>query len=300
MANEHLGEIEFETQGGLTLGHFKAMANPCVIIIEHENKEIIQQVMRLMADEVWRIEQKYSRYLATSALSQVNHAKGKSIPIDSETYHLLQLADVLWQESQGKFDISSGVFRKVWTFSQQQQMPTQSQINDLLSQVGWKKIQYTEKGITLPADMQIDFGGIGKEYAVDKCINLAPESLGNNVLVNLGGDVAAKGPRTNGKPWQIGIEHNSSKGKVWKKIPLSGGAIATSGDVYKSVIIEGTRYGHIINALTGIPVTDAPSTVTVAAPNCTEAGMLSTLAILQGKECKHFLESQNRPHWIQF
>jgi len=300
VANEHLGRIDFETQGGLTLGHFRAMANPCVIIIEHENKIAVQQEMRLMAEEVWRIEQKYSRYLATSALSQINNAGGKSIFIDHETYHLLQLADVLWQESQGKFDISSGVFRKIWTFNQQQQMPTQSQINDSLSHVGWRKIQYTENSITLPADMQIDFGGIGKEYAVDKCISLIPQSLGNTILVNLGGDVAAKGPRGNGKPWQIGIEHKSGKGKVWKKIPLSGGAIATSGDVYKSVTIDGIRYGHIINALTGIPVIDAPSTVTVAAPNCTEAGMLSTLALLQGKEGKHFLEAQDRPHWVQY
>lgn len=299
MTNIHLGKITFETRGSLILGHFRAMANPCVIIIEHRDRQAVEQAMRTMAAEVWRLEKKYSRYSPDSMLSAINNAGGKPVAIDPETFHLLSLADVLWQESQGMFDISSGIFRKLWTFDSSQQLPSQADIDTTLEKVDWKKLRYDQKQIVLPQGMQIDFGGIGKEYAADCCAALAPEALGSHVLVNLGGDIVAKGPRVDGSPWQVGIEHKKGGGAVWKTLPLSGGAVATSGDVYKSVVINGKRYGHIINALTGYPVSDAVSTVTVAAPNCTEAGILSTLAILQGRQAGEFLEEQNRPFWIQ-
>lgn len=299
MANEHLGQIHFTSQGSLQIGHFRAMANPCAIFVDNVEASTAHSGMRTIAEEAWRIEQKYSRYLPNSPLSKINNSQGNPTNIDSETYHLLTLADVLWQESSGKFDISSGIFRKIWQFDQQR-MPTQTQIDEQLKHVGWQRINVSEQHITLPAGMQIDFGGIGKEYAADRCAAVAPESLGNSVMINLGGDIVAKGPRADQSNWEIGIETKEGGGKVWKTIPLFRGAIATSGDVYKAIVIEGKRYGHIINARTGYPVADSPSTVTIAAPSCTEAGMLSTLAILNGKEAEPFLQEQGRPYWIQY
>ena len=287
----------------MLMGHFRAMANPCSIIIEHENiaqnSDAIKQTVFNMAKEVWRIEKKYSRYLASSALSKINDANGKEVSIDQETFQLLNVADVLWQESEGIFDISSGAFRQIWKFSNQKKIPSQSQIDKALTNVGWKRIHFNEHSVRLESGMQIDFGGIGKEYAADKCAATASEELGSSVLVNLGGDVVAKGPRLTGKPWDIGIETKHGGGKVWKTVPLARGAIATSGDVYKSITVNGKRYSHIINALTGYPAPNAPNTVTVVAPNCTEAGMLSTIAMLKGLDAEAFLEDQGRPHWVQ-
>jgi len=302
MTSEHLGKINYETKGSMIMGHFRAMANPCLIIVEHQDlfkyNDLIEKTMFQMASEVWRIEQKYSRYLEDSILSQINNAKGSRVHIDSETYQLLNVADILFQESRGMFDISSGVFRKIWTFDQQQNIPTQVEIDSVLKHVGWDLIKLDEESLKLKKGMQIDFGGIGKEYAADRCAALAPESLGKSVLVNLGGDVVAKGPRNNSINWDIGIESKLGR-EVWKNVPLGGGAIATSGDVYKSIIHNGKRYSHIINALTGYPTLDAPSTISVAAPNCIEAGMLSTLAMLKGVSAESFLEEQGRPFWIQ-
>ncbi len=302
MANDHLGIINYETKGFMLMGHFRAMANPCLIIVEQQElakfSNLIKKSMLQMATEVWRIEQKYSRYLEGSMLSKINNANGSRVRIDAETYQLLNAADILCQESNGMFDISSGVFRKIWTFDGQKTIPSQVEIDEVLEHVGWSRIKLDEESLQLERGMQIDFGGIGKEYAADRCAALAPEILGKSVLVNLGGDVVAKGPRNNHKNWDIGIESKHG-GKVWKNVPLAGGAIATSGDVYKSVIYNGKRYSHIINALTGYPTLDAPSTISVAAPNCIEAGMLSTLAMLQGENAESFLEEQGRPHWIQ-
>jgi len=303
MSSDHIGKINFETKGSMIMGHFRAMANPCLIIIEHtntsHNSKAIKQNMFQMADEVWRIEQKYSRYLATSALSKINDANGAEVNIDAETYQLLNVADVLWHESEGMFDISSGIFRKIWNFKDQQSIPSEAEINQVLAHVGYKRINFDQHKVSLEQGMQIDFGGIGKEYAADSCAALADENLGHSILVNLGGDVVAKGPRINGKPWDVGIETKDGAGKVWKNVPLANGAIATSGDVYKSIMHNGKRYSHIINALTGYPTLDAPSTISVIAPNCTEAGMLSTIAMLKGLDAESFLEEQGRPYWFQ-
>lgn len=299
MPDTHFGKIDFEVRDSLILGHFKAMANPCVIMVEHNDTGLAEQAIATMAAEVWRIEKKYSRYRPDSSLSKINSAKGAPVPIDSETHSLLLLADVLWHESKGFFDLSSGVFRKLWTFDSNQKIPSDEKIAKVLHKVGWDRIQYNHTDITLPKGMQIDFGGIGKEYAADCCAALAPENIGSHVLVNLGGDIVAKGPRADNSSWQVGIEHKNGGGNVWKTVPLRGGAIATSGDVYKSVVINGQRYGHIINAKTGYPIFDAASTITVAAPNCSEAGMLTTLAILKGVSATDFLTKQKRPFWIQ-
>ena len=303
MSNDHIGKINFEAKGSMIMGRFRAMANPCLIIIEHvnasKNSELVKQNIHQMADEVWRIEQKYSRYLASSPLSKINDSNGVEVNIDQETYQLLNVADVLWQESEGMFDISSGAFRRIWKFKDQQTIPSITEINEVLTHVGWKRIEFNEDRVLLEKGMQIDFGGIGKEYAADRCASMADETLGNSVLVNLGGDVVAKGPRINNKPWDVGIETKDGVGKVWKNVPLANGAIATSGDVYKSIIYNGKRYSHIINALTGYPTLDAPSTISVIAPNCTEAGMLSTVAMLKGIDAETFLKEQGRPYWVQ-
>ncbi|MFY0665535.1 MAG: FAD:protein FMN transferase [Natronospirillum sp.] len=81
-------------------------------------------------------------------------------------------------------------------------------------------------------------------------------------------------------------------------LSLHAGALATSGDTRRFFMHQGKRYGHILNPLTGYPVMGSPRSVTVAAPTCTEAGILSTLAMLQGVQAGDFLREQEVPHWI--
>ena len=300
MKTNHIGKITFTSQYNYTVANFTAMANPCSIFIEAENNPNTQAIMRAVAEEAWRIEQKYSRYRTDSIISQINNANGNPVSIDEETYHLLSLSHTLWQESQGVFDITSGVFRKIWTFNGQSTIPSQEQVKAILNYVGWNKVEFDRQHICLPQGMQIDFGGIGKEYAVDRAAIIAQARTKASLLVNFGGDIVAKGVRKDKSAWQVGIESKNGDGQVWQQIPLLNGAIATSGDVYKNIVYQGKRYGHIINAKTGYPVEDSPHTVTVAAPNCTEAGMLTTLAILQGKNAEAFLKKYERPYWIQW
>jgi len=293
--------LNFSVNNNIFCAKFVAMANPCSIFIEQGNTstETLQKIAYSIAAEAWRIEQKYSRYLNTSVIYKINNNQGDAVLIDNETFSLLTLADTLWRESAGKFDISSGIFRKIWTFNQQKKIPTKKEINQVLKYIGWEKVDFDQQKIILPKGMQIDFGGIGKEYATDRCASLATQLTDQSILINLGGDIAIQNHQNQSAPWKISIESKEGKGKIWKQFNLSKGAVATSGDVYKSFTLDGKRYGHIINALTGYPIEFAPRTVTVIAPNCSEAGILTTLSILEGKGAEYFLQTTGRAYWIQ-
>jgi len=302
MTNQHIGKISFSLQGSMLSAHFRAMANPCSIYLECGDSpdDSFKKIATLIAQEAWRIEQKYSRYLNNSVITKINTSLGQKVNIDAETYNLLTLSDTLWRESKGKFDISSGVLRSLWNFDNQKQLPNKETVQELLKYIGWGKVNFDQSKIILPKGMQIDFGGIGKEYATDRCADIGAQLSPKRLLVNLGGDIAARGDKNRQNPWLVSIESKNGNGAIWKKLKISSGAIATSGDVYKSFIINGKRYGHIIDATTGYPIENPPRTVTVAAPNCTEAGILTTLAILHSDKAEDFLKQNKRPYWLQF
>jgi thiamine biosynthesis lipoprotein len=117
------------------------------------------------------------------------------------------------------------------------------------------------------------------------------------VLINLGGDLACTGPRKRDDSWSVGRLITGSEQAVGI-FHLTKGAIATSGDANRYLLKDGIRYSHILNPQTGWPVTAAPHTISVAAATCTEAGMLSTLALLQGAQAEEFLKLQQVDYWL--
>ncbi len=285
---------------------FNAMASPCEVLIQTQDKRIVEQVAHRVSSEVWRIEDKYSRYDHHSICSEINNSDGKEIAIDEETYLLLNFAEQCYQLSDGLFDITSGVLRQVWSFSSQrgecQNFPSVTDINKVLSLVGWQSVIYDQHKISLPQNMELDFGGIGKEYAVDRCILLAKEITDEAILVNLGGDLAVTGPRFDNQAWQVAIEHPDSDATGQQQdmiIALNQGALATSGDARRYLIKDGVRYGHVLNAKTGWPIIHAPRSITTVAPQCIQAGILATLALLQGERAEQFLTEQDITFWAR-
>ena len=288
---------------------FNAMASPCEVIVQTTDKQLALKLGDIVAAEVWRIEDKYSRYDHKSLCSAINSNAGQSVAIDEETYQLLTFADHCYQLSDGLFDISSGVLRKIWTFRggsvQRTKFPSQTQVSAALSKVGWKKINFDRQQITLYKGMEIDFGGIGKEYAVDRGIILAKQLTSNPVLVNLGGDLAVTGPRINNKTWQVAIEHPDVDSTLGTDnsadmiVSLKSGALATSGDAFFFQAEDGIRDGHILNAKTGWPIALAPRSITVVSPQCIQAGILATLALLQGCNAESFLTEQEIKFWAR-
>lgn len=282
------------------LGRFVAMACPCEVLIEDVPGPLARQVVDAVAAEAWRIERKFSRYRTDSAVHRINESAGSETVVDEESANLLDFAATLTRLSEGAFDITSGVLRKAWTFDGGDHVPSQAQIDALLESVGWHRIEWRRPALKLRAGMQIDFGGIGKEYAVDAAAGLVETiAPGLSCLINFGGDVAVRNMRRDEQPWRVGIENCTRMRAAERVVQLSRGALATSGDSRRFVFRDGHRYSHILDARTGWPVRNAPHSITVAADTCTQAGTLTTLAMLQGDNAEDMLRASGLQYWLQ-
>jgi thiamine biosynthesis lipoprotein len=288
---------------GLWTAQFRAMGSPCEVLVDTPHEQQAQAVAQSVAACALRIDRKFSRYRDDNIVAQINAAGGHPVEVDEETANLIDFAALAWTLSQGLFDITSGVLRRAWRFDGGGALPADSLIRSLLGQVGWSKVSWVRPRLTLLPGMQIDFGGLGKEYAVDCALREARRVSDEPVLVNFGGDLAVTGPRRNGEAWRVGIEDvekaRDTVGRAAGLIELRAGALATSGDTYRFLAAGGERLSHILDPRTGRPVTGAPRSITVAAPTCVHAGMLTTMAMLRGLGAERFLQAEGVRHWIQ-
>lgn len=275
------------------------MGSPCEVLVETSHEQCAQAVAHAVAACAAHIERKFSRYRDDNIIARINTAEGAPTGVDDETASLLDFADSVHTLSGGLFDITSGVLRRAWSFEGSASVPSEAQVRELLPLVGWNKVWWRRPRLTLLPGMQIDLGGIGKEYAVDRALAEARTLTNEPVLVNFGGDLAVSGPRRDGSAWRVGVEGIAATGQPARLIELSAGALATSGDTYRYATDGGKRLSHILDPRTGRPVDDAPRSVTVAAPTCTQAGMLTTLAMLRGAGAEVFLRDEGVRHWIQ-
>jgi FAD:protein FMN transferase len=257
-------------------------------------EEVKAQIIRRMIE----YDQYYTNYSAKSFTAEINRSAGssKGIIVDNETAVLLDYAQSCYELSNGLFDITSGPLHRIWMFDAKEPMiPTDREINKVLKTVGWDKVIWEKPRLILPVpEMNLDFGGVVKEYAVDVGVNLARQLGINHGVLELGGDVGVIGPHLDGKSWKIGIESPQDRSIEVAAIHLKGGAVATSGNYARSMIVNGTRYCHILNPKTGYPVQGVAS-VTVQADLCLVAGSLTTIAFLKGIKGLGWLKEQGVP-----
>jgi thiamine biosynthesis lipoprotein len=278
-------------------GRFDAMASPCELLLATQDRRLAERLTLLAAREAKRIEAKFSRYREDSVVQRINRSAGRAFEVDAETANLLDYAAQCHALSGGLFDITSGVLRQAWRFDGSANLPSADAVKALLGRVGWTRVHWERPVITLPGGMEIDLGGIGKEYAVDSTVALLRQHPDASFVVNFGGDLYVTGPRPEG-PWRVAVEDPRAEGGAIRTLSLPRGGIATSGDARRFLLKDGVRYGHILDPRTGWPVPDAPRSVTVLAGSCLEAGMLATFAILHGRDAAAFLETQQVQFWI--
>lgn len=272
---------------------FEAMGSRCELQLEGAAGPLLEAAATAAIDEVRRIEAKYSRYRDDSVVSRINRAAGgdAGVEIDDETAALLQFGDQLHARSAGRFDLSAGVLRHAWDF-RRGVPPAPAQLQRALALVGWPRVERSGHRVRLPIPgMELDFGGIGKEYAADRA---AAQALARGVahgFVNLGGDIRVLGPRADGRAWSFGIQHPRDRRRLAAEVALAHGALATSGDYERCFEHAGRRYGHVLDARSGLPVSHWQS-ISVVAPACVAAGALATLGLLLGDEAPALLDGQ--------
>lgn len=272
-ARDGAQELTFQAMGTRCRISFAAMPN-CA-----------RELQKLAIDWVGAFESKYSRFLPGSLISQINAAAGvEPIPIDAETERLFALCDQMHFMTRGVFDPTALPLLRLWNWKRQQ-IPSSSDVERALRLVGWRKVQRKPGQIFLPEPgMGLDLGGMGKEYAVDCVAQLLASNGARSVLVDFGADVRVIGTPADGRPgWHFGLDDPRNPGKCWCGLGVRDGGVATSGDYLRRFEANGRRYGHIIDIRNGQPVQNECRAVSVLAPSCTQAGMISTAVFVLGQ-----------------
>jgi thiamine biosynthesis lipoprotein len=268
----------------LSLVHqFYAMGSDCAVHLYGGTAKDIERFAAAAEEEIGRIEARYSRYRSDSELARINKvaATGDVIDIDAETAGLIAYAKACFAKSDGAFDITSGRLRAVWDFSVAR-LPDQRSIDAALPFIGLDNLVLANRRLHfLRPGMELDFGGLGKEYAADRAAEVCADLGVRHGFIDLGGDIRVIGPQPDGLPWRIGIRHPRDADRLAAEIALLNGALATSGDYERFIEVGGRRYCHILDPKTGWPA-HGLSSVTVISDRCLVAGSLSTAAMLKG------------------
>ena len=258
---------------------FSTMGCPCALHVEDVSDYLAQRALAATLAETDRLDRKYSHYRDDSLLATLQRTTD-AIDVDDETANLFDFAAELHRQSGGLFDITAGKLTRLWDGRK----PAPAEIQAALRLTGWHRIEWRRPTLRVTTrGMHLDFGGLVKEYAADRCAALCREIGVRAGVVDLGGDLALIGPHASGEPWIVGIKAPRVEGKAAASIALPRGGLATSGDYERALVIDGKRYSHILDPQTGWPI-DSFASVSVVADSCLVAGSASTLAMLLGVE----------------
>ncbi len=278
---------------------FRAMGSPCALHLWSSSRTQAERVAERGVAEVARLEHKYSRYREDSLATRINRSAGSpcGVTVDEETAALLDFAASAHRESDGRFDPTSGVLRRVWDF-RSGVVPEAAAIRETLRRVGWQRIRWERPRLTLPIDgMELDWGGFVKEYAADRVAELCRSEGLRSGLVDLGGDLAVVGPHPDGAAWMVGIRNPRQPERAMGRIALRSGGLATSGDYERFMIVDGVRHSHLLDPRTGESFRDGPASVSVSADHCLIAGVAATIGMLhEESESERFLGGLGLPH----
>jgi thiamine biosynthesis lipoprotein len=265
---------------------FKVMGGPATVrFVDRRGQAHDEGIARRVEAEALRIERTYSRYLPESVLSRINASAGKApVTVDEEALALVGSALDLARLTRGRFDPTVGVLNRVWDF-RRGRVPSTTELRGLLPLVNWEQVRVLPGALYLEQEgMELDLGGVGKEYAVDRVAELLRREGVDSALVNFAGDVRTLGRRGDGRPWSVGIQdpRDPQRCRFALRVRERAG-VATSGDYERFFEKDGVRYHHLLDATTGMPARGLTS-VTVVAPTALAAGRLATAAFLLGPE----------------
>ena len=238
--------------------------------------------------EISRIEKLISSWDDNSQTSEINRNAGaKPVKIDKELFNLIERAIGISKLTDGAFDISYASMDRIWQFDGSMTvMPSEKEIKSSVEKIGYQNIVLDKKNSTVflkLEGMKIGFGAIGKGYAADKAKTLLISKGVPSGIINASGDMNTWGKQPNGNDWKVAITNPMDKNKVFALLPITNGAVVTSGNYEKYVNFNGKRYTHIIDPRTGYPSTGIIS-VTVFAPKAELADALATSVFVMGKE----------------
>jgi thiamine biosynthesis lipoprotein len=233
-----------------------------------------------------------STYRPDSELSRFNAlASTDWMPVSPELVRVVSAADAISRASGGRFDITVGPLVNLWGFGPQvdaDRLPSQAEIDTARSRIGYRKLERRDDPPALrkrDPGLYVDLSAIAKGYGVDRVAELLEAEGVENYLVEIGGELRGRGRSGRGDPWRIAIERPESAGRsVFRVVELHATGMATSGDYRNFFEIDGKRYSHSIDPVTGRPVAHALASVTVLADSTMLADGWATALLVSGPE----------------
>ncbi len=287
---QFIGEVKKHLPPPVILNEYRKkvplMGSFFEFVIVAEKEETAMKYIQACIDEATRIENLISEWIPNSEVSKINAAAGKEpVSVNREVYDLLQRAMAIGKLTQGAFDISFLPLYNYWKFDRNPVVDFDTlAIKKWTGFVNYTKIQLLpDLKVFIPAGFKIGLGGIGQGYAVDKIKALMIKKEVKNFVVNSSGDVYAHGKGADGNPWKVGIASPANADKIVKWLNASYVSVVTSGTSEKNFVYKDKVYGHIINPVTGFPVSGLQS-VTVICKSAEMSDAFATALLILGPD----------------
>lgn len=231
----------------------------------------------------------FSTYIPGSELSRLNQDQSTAdIPVSSELMSVLRMSQEIFDLSSGAFDVTVGPLVNLWGFGADGPaagVPPAAVIEQMVSAVGYDKVELGDAALSRPAGLQIDLSAIAKGYAVDQLARLLEDAGALRYMVEIGGEVRARGLNSRATAWIIGIETpDRDVRRLHRTLPVRDLGMATSGDYRNYFEFEGAYYAHTIDPRTGWPVTHRLASVTVLHRSAAMADGLATAFTVLGPD----------------
>ena len=260
------------------------------------------QLLDTAIGEVQRIENLLTEFSDLSQTALLNRSAGSApVAVDTEVFELLRRCVEISRLTQGAFDITAGVLKKLYNFKGgPPTWPDARTLEQTLQKTGYQHIRLLKgnRAYLSKPGMHIGFGAVGKGYAAD-CVKVILQKKGvQSAVINASGDLTAWGKRADGTPWKVGIAAPNNPTNVVLWLPVDGISVATSGDYEQFFERNGIRYTHNLDPKTGCPVRGVKS-VTVVSPSAELSDALATAVFVMGPEVgSHFIEQLPRTHCV--
>jgi thiamine biosynthesis lipoprotein len=245
-----------------------------------------ESLLKEAMDECAKYNRLLSKTIEGSDVWRVNHAGGKTVVVNEMTMEILKTAREVSEASGGAFNIAIGSVAGLWHFTDGSKvLPDESELAAAVSGLDYTNISL-EGGnmVTVPPDMQIDFGGIAKGYITDQIAGFLVERGVENAILNFGGNIVTVGNKPDGTRWKIGLQKPSGeRGKdYWAVVESHDSTVVTSGAYERGFELNGKWYHHILDPRTGWPVQSDLLTVAVCTKSSMVADALATAMFVMG------------------
>ncbi len=279
------------TQEKMSAGYeykFPAMGTLVYLKAYHVDRQEVSAAFTRVEQRVREIEKTLTDYNPRSETSKLTEGAVKNpTGVSQDLWAVLTASDRWYRISEGAFDSSLGTLTKLWRkYRRARRTPEKEQITTSLARTGWDQVVLDEEEIQVTFkinDLRLDFGGIGKGYAVDEAFELLTEAGIECCMVNISGNIRVGSKPPGREGWRIEVAGLERRGKPLQRMILNSAAMATSGDLWQFVEIEGQRHSHILDPKNGYGVL-GPIAATAVGKSAIEVDAMATVGCILGWE----------------